>query len=137
MSIFIFPSVKKLVIIVIFTLVPKKNYTVLINAILKEIEINQKKFNNKNISTIYFGGGTPSIIENRHIQKIIMKVKNQYNINKNCEISLEVNPDDVNKEKLNKWNKIGINRLSLGVQTFDNNMWSPKTLTKSSQINRN
>ena len=100
----------------------KKNYTVLINAILKEIEINQKKFNNKNISTIYFGGGTPSIIENRHIQKIIKKVKNQYNVFKNCEITLEVNPDDVNREKLKNWNKIGINRLSLGVQTFDNNI---------------
>ena len=97
----------------------KKNYTVLVNAILKEIEINQKKFNNKNISTIYFGGGTPSIIENRHIQKIITKVKNQYNVFKNCEITLEVNPDDVNREKLKKWNKIGINRLSLGAQTFD------------------
>ena len=100
----------------------KKNYTVLVNAILKEIEINQKKFNNKNISTIYFGGGTPSVIENRHIQKIITKVKNQYNVFKNCEITLEVNPDDVNREKLKNWNKIGINRLSLGVQTFDNNI---------------
>ena len=99
-----------------------KNYTTLVNAILKEIEINQKKFNNKNISTIYFGGGTPSIINNHHIEKIILQIKNKFKVHKLAEITLEVNPDDVSKEKLKSWKKIGINRISLGVQTFNKNL---------------
>ena len=100
----------------------QKNYKTLVYAIIKEIEINQKKFNNKNISTIYFGGGTPSIIENELIKKIIIKINNNYKVSKDCEITLEVNPDDVTTKKLNSWKKIGINRLSLGVQTFNDNL---------------
>lgn len=100
----------------------QRNHKTLINAVLKEIEINQKKFNNKNISTIYFGGGTPSIIKNNHINEIILQIKSRFNVQKKAEITLEVNPDDISRNKLQSWKKIGINRLSLGVQTFNNHL---------------
>ncbi len=112
----------------------QKNHIPIVYAILKEIEINQKKFNNKNISTIYFGGGTPSIIENSLIKDIIDKIINKYNVKNNCEITLEVNPDDINNKKLNSWKKIGINRLSVGVQSFNNDLLKKLNRTHSAKV---
>ena len=112
----------------------QKNHKTLINAILKEIEINQKKFNNKNISTIYFGGGTPSIIKSDHIEEIILQIKNKFNVQKNSEITLEVNPDDVSKGKLRSWKKIGVNRISLGVQTFNDHLLEKLNRTHTAEV---
>ena len=112
----------------------QKNHKSLINAILKEIEINQKKFNNKNISTIYFGGGTPSIIKIHHIEEIILQIKNEFNVQNNSEITLEVNPDDVSINKLETWKKIGVNRLSLGVQTFNNKLLKKLNRTHTAEV---
>ena len=98
MSIFIFPSVKKLVIIVIFTLVHRKIYTVLVNAILKEIEINQKNLIIKTYLQFILVEVLHQLSKIDYSEKIIKKVKNQYNVFKNCEITIEVNPDDVNRK---------------------------------------
>ena len=95
------------------------NHDELINTIIQEIEFNQKKFNKKNISTIYFGGGTPSLIKDIYLEKIIKKLYLKFKVNKKCEITLEANPDDISTKKLKNWKKIGINRISLGVQSFD------------------
>ena len=73
-----------------------------------------------NIETIYFGGGTPSMINPDYIEKVINQIKNNFEINSNIEISLEANPDDINYENLTKWKKYGINRISLGVQSLNN-----------------
>lgn len=70
------------------------------------------------IKTIYFGGGTPSLLSDEEIFSIINTIKNNYNVDFDAEITLEANPDDINPEKLNGWKKAGVNRLSIGIQSF-------------------
>ena len=73
------------------------------------------------IDTIYFGGGTPSVINSDYIIFILDKLKEKFNIDDNAEITIEVNPGTVNEEKLNNYYSSGINRLSIGCQeTHDN-----------------
>ena len=86
-----------------------------IDALIQEIKNNYKK---EELETLYFGGGTPSLLSENDIEKILFL----FNLNKNAEITLEVNPETVEKEKFKKLKNIGINRISLGVQTFDNNI---------------
>jgi oxygen-independent coproporphyrinogen-3 oxidase len=105
------------------------NYSELVSSIINEIDANQKKFNYSDISTIYFGGGTPSIIEADLLNKIILKINNQFNISDNCEITIEANPDDISNKKLRKWKEIGFNRISLGIQSFND-----KVLKKLNRI---
>ena len=96
------------------------NYSELVSSIINEIDANQKKFNYSDISTIYFGGGTPSIIDTALLDNIIFKINNKFNISDNCEITIEANPDDISTKKMIKWKEIGFNRISLGVQSFNN-----------------
>lgn len=81
-------------------------------ALLKEIDTN---YQGENLKTLYFGGGTPSLVEISLLKKII----NKFNLEQDCEVTLEVNPDDVNFEYLVKLRDVGVNRISLGSQTFD------------------
>lgn len=68
--------------------------------------------------TIYFGGGTPSLLDESEIGGILDAIQRNYNVDDNAEITLEANPDDINEEKLFAWKKSGINRLSIGIQSF-------------------
>lgn len=90
-------------------------------------EIGQKSLNFPDyiIETIYFGGGTPSLIEAELIEKILQKIKASFQLSKKVEISIECNPESINSDKINKYRKYGINRISLGVQSLN-----PKTLWK-------
>ena len=72
------------------------------------------------IKTIYIGGGTPSYINSNYIVEIIKQIKEQYNVNEDTEITLEVNPGTVDESKLQKYFNVGINRLSIGLQSTDN-----------------
>jgi oxygen-independent coproporphyrinogen-3 oxidase len=83
-------------------------------------EINQQKsyLGEEEIQTIYFGGGTPSMLNRSEIEHIILKLNKTFNINKNAEYTLEVNPDDLNEDKSKELIDGGINRLSIGVQSF-------------------
>lgn len=83
-----------------------------INSLLKEIDYYYK---GEALNTLYFGGGTPSLIRPELLKKII----NKFNLSKNCEITLELNPDDANFNYLKDLYEIGINRLSIGSQTFN------------------
>lgn len=74
------------------------------------------------LKTIYIGGGTPSAIPERYIVEILETVKENFEIKDDAEITIEVNPGTVNEEKLKIYKKIGINRLSIGLQSTDNNM---------------
>lgn len=94
----------------------KENY---IQAIIKEIK-NCKV--NKNISTIYIGGGTPSILPAEEIQKVLEVIKQKFEILDDAEITIEVNPGTVDFEKLEIYKKIGINRLSIGLQSTHNRL---------------
>ena len=90
----------------------------LIAALLKEIELQQDYFANENVETVYFGGGTPSMCTPDDITGILEKVFSNFSIASGAEITLEANPDDITKGKLNEWKNAGINRLSIGVQSF-------------------
>ena len=90
----------------------------LLNALLRETEIQKDFLENETVETIYFGGGTPSILQNSDLETQVEKIRSLYTIMEGSEITLEANPDDITKEKLVGWKKIGINRLSIGVQSF-------------------
>ena len=71
------------------------------------------------VKSIYFGGGTPSILEKNDIESIIDSLRDNFNIDEVIEITLECNPDDVSLKKVNDWISINVNRISLGVQSFN------------------
>ena len=99
-----------------FSTSDKKRGEVL-NAI--EHEIAQKaRLSNEKISTIYFGGGTPSILDVKQINSIINKIHKEFKVEENAEITLEANPDDLKINKVIDLSKTKINRLSIGVQSF-------------------
>jgi oxygen-independent coproporphyrinogen-3 oxidase len=89
----------------------------IVPALIKEIEL-QKDYLNEEISSIYFGGGTPSLLTFEEINQLIDAVKQNYTCNPEAEITLEINPDDVSPEKVSAWKQTKVNRMSLGVQSF-------------------
>ena len=94
----------------------------LIAAMIKEIHLVTEKANHSSekelCETIYFGGGTPSILSIKELNNILASLFSKFEIAKDAEITLEANPDDITAEKLQLWKKVGINRLSIGVQSF-------------------
>ncbi len=92
---------------------------VFINALLREIENRKSYLENEKVNTIYFGGGTPSLLKTGEINTIVKKLEDSFNLITNPEITLEANPDDVSEEKLTALkNNTPVNRFSLGVQSF-------------------
>ncbi len=90
----------------------------LIHTLCLELDQRQSYLQNNNISTIYFGGGTPSLLTAAEINTIIDKIISLYRLNVNAEITLEANPDDLKLTYLNELRSTPINRLSIGVQSF-------------------
>jgi len=84
-----------------------------------EIEQRQKYLKNETISTIYFGGGTPSLFSAELISRLISKIRKSFHVLEDAEITIECNPDDLNDQKLKAFRDVGVNRLSIGVQSFD------------------
>ncbi len=111
-------------------------------ALLKEIEIQAQPsssyLHNQPIETIYFGGGTPSLLSTEEVKTILDTIHSLYQVNPNAEITLEANPDDVTDEKLYGWKTGGINRLSIGIQSlFDDDLqWMNRahTATEAKQV---
>ena len=91
----------------------------MLKMIKKEIKMRKSYLNGAQISSIYFGGGTPSILNKIEIKSIINTIYKNFKINISAEITLECNPDDLNINKLSELKEIGINRLSIGIQSFD------------------
>jgi oxygen-independent coproporphyrinogen-3 oxidase len=90
----------------------------LLNALVKELELRKDEFKNQTVETIYFGGGTPSLLTKDEIELIINSVYKNYKVIENPEITLEANPDDLSKEQINSLANTEINRLSIGIQSF-------------------
>jgi len=102
----------------------------IVDSIIKEIEIRSKAIteNDKTdigiispeekIETIYFGGGTPSLLSKDEIFSIISSIRKNFMVENDAEITFEANPDDINSDNLDDWKMAGINRLSLGIQSF-------------------
>ena len=86
--------------------------------IIKELDQRHSYLNTSGIETIYFGGGTPSVLSAESIDNILSAIKKYYALTDSAEISLEVNPDDISTSYLSALKDIGINRLSIGVQSF-------------------
>jgi oxygen-independent coproporphyrinogen-3 oxidase len=90
--------------------------------LLKSIEqeiLLQKTYLSQIIETIYFGGGTPSLCTKKELQTLMKTIKENFIIHQNVEITIETNPDDITEKNLQDWKAIGINRLSIGIQSFD------------------
>ena len=90
----------------------------LVQALLKEIEMEREYLGGKPVETIYFGGGTPSILSVKEVETLLESLHKNFAVATGAEITLEANPDDITKEKLQAWKNAGINRLSIGVQSF-------------------
>ncbi|QTV05533.1 radical SAM family heme chaperone HemW [Faecalibacter bovis] len=89
----------------------------LISSLLKEIELRYQEINEP-IETIYFGGGTPSILSNQELDSIFNKLNKHFDLSSVKEVTLEANPDDLTKEKLAYFQNTPINRFSIGIQSF-------------------
>jgi len=94
-----------------------QNVPEVLKAIETEIELRSGEVV-ETIKTIYFGGGTPSLIDTNAIERILVQVRKHFTIHPDAEITLEANPDDITIEKANDWKSIGINRFSIGIQSF-------------------
>lgn len=87
----------------------------------REIDFYAEKYGRgRKIISIFFGGGTPSLMEPAYIKEIIDKVKSSFTVAENAEITLETNPGTVNRKKVEGFINGGINRISIGIQSFDN-----------------
>ena len=87
-------------------------------ALAKELELRKDEFRNQVVETIYFGGGTPSLLSIEALQMLLDVVYKNYKVSKNPEITLEANPDDLTEGKLIAFSQSPINRLSIGIQSF-------------------
>jgi oxygen-independent coproporphyrinogen-3 oxidase len=90
-----------------------------VDALCREIELQKDYLGNRDINTLYFGGGTPSILDERDLAQIFETISRYHTLKPDAEITLEANPDDLDKPKLEILREFGINRLSIGIQTFD------------------
>ena len=87
-------------------------------ALIREIQLRKNEFHGEIIETIYFGGGTPSVLTNAEILSLIEAVYENFEVIENPEITLEANPDDLSEERIIALSKTPINRLSIGIQSF-------------------
>ena len=89
----------------------------MVAAIGKEAELRQSYLTEK-VETIYLGGGTPSLLKKEELRIILQRIYGLFDVDAMAEITLESNPDDINEENLAGWKEVGINRLSIGIQSF-------------------
>lgn len=90
----------------------------LVNMLCREIFLRKEEIPGKTLQTIYFGGGTPSLLSSEELKQIFDTIYSTYQIAEDAEVTLEANPDDLSREKLEQLKNSPINRLSIGVQSF-------------------
>jgi oxygen-independent coproporphyrinogen-3 oxidase len=98
------------------TSMKKKEEMVL--ALAKELQLRKKEFQKESVATIYFGGGTPSVLTPEEIKFLIDVIYENYHVVSTPEITLEANPDDLSEDRIAAFAELGINRLSIGIQSF-------------------
>jgi oxygen-independent coproporphyrinogen-3 oxidase len=96
-----------------------KTKPAVLQGMVEEMKLRADYLQGETVSTLYFGGGTPSILEALELQDLISKARDVFPFEKEIELTLEANPDDINREKLEAWRATGVNRLSIGIQSFD------------------
>ena len=92
--------------------------TAFFDAMLQEISSRKEYLGDETVSTIYLGGGTPSLLSIKELDTLLTHVKNQYSVENDCEITIELNPDDINPDYLSGLKGLNINRVSVGVQSW-------------------
>jgi oxygen-independent coproporphyrinogen-3 oxidase len=95
-----------------------KTYTPMMAAMLREIELRKNILTSKKLSSVYFGGGTPSLLAEKDLFAFVQKIHSTFDVEASAEITLEANPDDLTIERLRIFKAAGINRLSIGTQSF-------------------
>ncbi len=90
----------------------------MVAAIIAELGIRKNYLKARVLNSIYFGGGTPSLLTPAQLEAILGAIYGYFQLSEDAEITLEANPDDINKEVLELWRAMGINRLSIGIQSF-------------------
>lgn len=88
------------------------------DSLVKEINLNNQLYSDYIVDSIFIGGGTPSIAKANNIARIMKKITSQFDLSENCEITLEANPKSLDLSKLSIYKSVGINRISLGAQSF-------------------
>ena len=91
----------------------------MVDSICRELYLRKEYIANESIESIYFGGGTPSLLSATDLELVLSTIRKEYHIADHPEITLEANPDDLSKSKLSELKSIGINRLSIGIQSFN------------------
>ena len=106
-------------------------------ALLKEIDLQKDYTGKENIETIYLGGGTPSLCTKEELKSIITALQTTFAIKKDAEITIETNPDDITEQGLTDWKEVGINRLSIGIQSFfeEDLLWMNRAHTAIQAVN--
>ncbi len=102
-----------------YSITDKQTIGTYIQFLIKEIDLYHQNFKDEPIESIYFGGGTPSLLQPSEIKKVLDKISTSFFIKENVEITLEVNPSTVDAQKLVRYRQVGINRLSIGIQSFN------------------
>lgn len=90
----------------------------MVRAICKEIVLRKLTLVDHVVETIYFGGGTPSLLTSEELQSILATIHAHFEVHSEVEITLEANPDDIDTPKVKAWVSVGVNRLSIGLQSF-------------------
>lgn len=90
----------------------------MLSAMLQELKDRSDYCGSETIQTIYFGGGTPSLLTKEELKKFLDAARQNFDVADTAEISVEANPDDCTEKNLNDWKSIGVNRLSIGIQSF-------------------
>ena len=93
-----------------------------VEALCREMAERKQELNGQEISTLYFGGGTPSLLSLEQMGKIVHALREHFNFSPDMEMTLESNPDDVTSNLADGWISLGFNRVSLGLQTFDDDI---------------
>ncbi|HOM40870.1 MAG TPA: radical SAM family heme chaperone HemW [Bacteroidales bacterium] len=105
-----------------YKVLDEDNHSRFINAVLLEAKLRKDYLSGESVSTIYLGGGTPSVLSVKELSDLIDGLYGIFNVENDCEITIEVNPDDVGIEWLNEIRKIGFNRLSYGIQSWNDDI---------------
>lgn len=114
-----------------------KHKDALIAALLIELQIRKNYLGSQSIDSIYFGGGSPSILPANDIEKLLQYIYRNFQINNDVEITLEANPDDLTNDKIKAYYQMGINRLSIGIQSFIDRdlLWMNRAHNSAEAIN--
>ena len=89
-----------------------------LSVLKEEAKLRKKYLGNKAVKTIYLGGGTPSVLTTNDIKNILILLSKEYHLESDAEITMECNPEDLDSEYLNNLKNTGVNRLSIGIQSF-------------------